>query len=135
MKEVHVIQAHPANCICIEFHPSGEYFAVGAADAVVSLWNLQELACLRTFTNLDWPVRAISFNHDGSLLASASEDLLIDISHVDSGEKVEYDGYIGVVAIETGRWDWNFISIDLCIYFLDLRRSSGYSHLHCGVAP
>lgn len=28
---------------------------------------------------MDWPVRTISFSHDGQLLASASEDLLIDI--------------------------------------------------------
>lgn len=88
MKEEECIQAHPGNCICIEFHPSGKYFAVGAADAVVSLWDVQELACIRTFTSLDWPVRAISFNYDGSLIASASEDLLIDVSHVETGDKV-----------------------------------------------
>jgi len=88
LKEVYVIQAHPANCICIKFHPSGRQFAVGAADAVVSLWDIRELACIRTFTNLDWPVRAISFSHDGRLLASGSEDLNIDISHVETGEKI-----------------------------------------------
>jgi len=88
MKLVHQLQAHPSNCICIEYHPTGKYFAVGSADAVVSLWDASELACIRTFVNLDWPVRAISFNHDGSLLASASEDLTIDISHVETGEKV-----------------------------------------------
>jgi len=88
MKEQHVIQAHPANCICIKFHPNGKQFAVGAADAVVSLWDTAELACVRTFTNLDWPVRAISFNFDGRLIASGSEDLSIDISHVESGEKI-----------------------------------------------
>jgi len=83
----HCIQAHPANCICIEFHPSGQYFAVGSADAIVSLWSLRNLACIRTFARLDWPVRAISFSHNGNLLASASEDLTIDISHVNTGEK------------------------------------------------
>ncbi|OXA63150.1 THO complex subunit 3 [Folsomia candida] len=88
MKEEHVIQAHPANCICIKFHPNGHQFAVGAADAVVSLWDLKELACIRTFTNLDWPVRAISFSWDGKLIASGSEDLNIDISHVETGEKI-----------------------------------------------
>lgn len=90
MKLVHQVQAHPSNCICIEYHPSGKNFAVGSADAVVSLWDASELACIRTFVNLDWPVRAISFNHDGSLLASASEDLTIDISHVETGEKVYF---------------------------------------------
>ncbi|CAG7721404.1 unnamed protein product [Allacma fusca] len=88
MQVQQILKAHPANCICIEFHPKGEYFAVGSADAVVSLWDFKELACVRTFTRLDWPVRAISFNHDGTLIASASEDLTIDIAHVDTGEQV-----------------------------------------------
>jgi len=61
---------------------------VGSADALVSLWDADELACLRTFSRLEWPVRAISFSYDGKLLASASEDTIIDIGHVDSGEKV-----------------------------------------------
>ena len=36
---------------------------------------------------LDWPVRTISFSHDGRMLASASEDLLIDIADVETGRK------------------------------------------------
>ncbi len=32
--------------------------------------------------------RAISFSFDGKLLASASEDTVIDVGHVDTGEKV-----------------------------------------------
>ncbi|KZS14090.1 THO complex subunit 3 [Daphnia magna] len=85
---VHVTQAHPANCICIEFDPTGRYFATGSADALVSLWDADEIACLRTFSRLDWPVRTLSFSHDGSMLASGSEDLLIDVSHVGTGERV-----------------------------------------------
>ena len=37
---------------------------------------------------LDWPVRTLSFSHDGSMLASGSEDLLIDVSHVGTGERI-----------------------------------------------
>lgn len=37
---------------------------------------------------MDWPVRTISFSHDGRLLASASEDLVIDVGEVETGEKV-----------------------------------------------
>ena len=29
-----------------------------------------------------WPVRSMSFNHDGKLIASSSEDLVIDIVSV-----------------------------------------------------
>ena len=67
-----VLQAHTANCICIEFDPTGKYFAVGSADALVSLWDVNELACVRTFSYLEWPVRTISFSHDGKLIAMAS---------------------------------------------------------------
>lgn len=84
----HVLRAHPAECICIEFDPTGRYFATGSADALVSLWDAEELACLRVFSRLDWPVRTISFSFDGKLLASASEDLLIDIGHTETGEKI-----------------------------------------------
>ncbi|RWS30521.1 THO complex subunit 3-like protein [Leptotrombidium deliense] len=83
-----VLNAHPATCICIEFDPTGKYFAVGSADAMVSLWDASHLVCIRTISRLDWPARTISFSHDGQLLASASEDLMIDISYVETGEKV-----------------------------------------------
>jgi THO complex subunit 3 len=84
----HIIQAHPANCICIEFSRCGKYFATGSADALVSIWDAQELACIKTFSRLEWPVRTISFSYDSQLLASGSEDLKIDIGHVESTEKV-----------------------------------------------
>ncbi|KAI4477852.1 hypothetical protein M0802_011167 [Mischocyttarus mexicanus] len=85
---LHVIKAHPGTCICIEFDPTGRYFATGSADALVSLWDADELCCLRTFSRLEWPVRTISFSYDGQLLAAASEDLVIDIGEVETGEKI-----------------------------------------------
>ena len=42
------IHAHPGNCICIKFEPKGRYFAVGSVDALVSIWDAEELYCLRT---------------------------------------------------------------------------------------
>lgn len=83
-----VLNAHPSTCICIEFDKTGKYFAVGSADAMVSIWDANQLVCLRTISRLEWPARTISFSHDGNLLASGSEDLLIDISYVETGEKV-----------------------------------------------
>ncbi|XP_052682680.1 THO complex subunit 3-like [Crassostrea angulata] len=84
LKLQHTLNAHPASCICIEFDPKGKYFATGSADALVSIWDVAELACSRTFSTLEWPVRTQSFSHDGKMLASASEDLIIDIAEVDS---------------------------------------------------
>ena len=67
MNLLHVLNAHPANCLCIEFDPTGKYFAVkkvssvkttnlthtndlhffqvGSADALVSLWDINEVSC------------------------------------------------------------------------------------------
>jgi THO complex subunit 3 len=83
-----VLKAHPAMCITIEFDPTGQYFAVGSSDATVSIWDVANLVCVRTISRLDWPARTLSFSHDGSMIASASEDLVVDISHVETGEKV-----------------------------------------------
>lgn len=47
---------------------------------------------IQTFS-MDWPVRTISFSHDGQLLASASEDMLIDI-----GEALELSG-TGILSV------------------------------------
>ncbi|CAH1258398.1 THOC3 [Branchiostoma lanceolatum] len=88
LKQLQTLSAHSANCICIKFDPTGKYFATGSVDALVSLWDVAELVCVRTFSRLDWPVRTLSFSHDGQMLASASEDLLIDIAMVETGEKI-----------------------------------------------
>ncbi|KAI8801495.1 WD40-repeat-containing domain protein [Cladochytrium replicatum] len=88
LRHAYTVNAHTANCYCLEFDPRGRYFATGSADAIVSLWDLEDYICLRTFGRLDWPVRTISFSYDGEYLASGSEDHLIDISHVETGEHV-----------------------------------------------
>eukprot|EP00128_Syssomonas_multiformis_P018851 Colp12_sorted_trinity150504_noHs@18672 len=87
-RSVHVITAHASNCICIKFDPIGKYFATGAADAVVGIWDAHELVCVRTLNKLEQPVRSLSFSHDGQLLGSASEEPVIEIAYVETGETV-----------------------------------------------
>jgi len=88
LKLTHSLQGHTANCICIKFDPVGKYFATGSADAIVNIWDSDELIAVRTLSRLDWPIRTISFNQDGKMLASASEDHFIDIANVENGEKI-----------------------------------------------
>jgi THO complex subunit 3 len=90
LERVRTLSAHTANAYCIEFDPTGRYFAAGSADALVSLWDARELVCVRTFDRLEWPIRTLSFSHDGQLLASTSEDLMIDIAHVETGVQVHH---------------------------------------------
>ncbi|KAJ6313781.1 hypothetical protein OIU78_017431 [Salix suchowensis] len=88
LQPLETVMAHTAGCYCIAIDPKGRYFAVGSADSLVSLWDISEMLCVRTFTKLEWPVRTISFNHTGGFIASASEDLFIDISNVHTGRSV-----------------------------------------------
>ncbi|KAH8858051.1 THO complex subunit 3 [Schistosoma japonicum] len=80
--------AHPVNAMCLQFSPTGHQFAVGSADALVSIWDANEFVCLRTLSRLEWPVRTLGFSYDGKLIAAASEDHFIDIGHVQTGEQV-----------------------------------------------
>lgn len=50
LKSIQSIKAHPSNCICIKFDPTGKYFATGSTDALVSLWDVEELVCVRCFS-------------------------------------------------------------------------------------
>jgi THO complex subunit 3 len=83
-----VLKSHPATCICIDFDQSGNYFAIGSADALTSVWDASELTCMRVLTRLDYPTRTVSFSHDSKMLASGSEDHFIDISCIETGERV-----------------------------------------------
>lgn len=88
LRALDTLTAHTAGCYCIAIDPLGRYFAVGSADSLVSLWDIKEMLCVQTFTKLEWPVRTISFNHTGEYIASASEDLFIDIANVETGRSV-----------------------------------------------
>eukprot|EP01135_Chromosphaera_perkinsii_P001325 Nk52_evm52s164 gene=Nk52_evmTU52s164 len=88
LKTVKTLQAHTANCISMQFDPTGNYFAVGAADAIVTIWDLSEMCCIRTIDRLNWPVRTCRFSFDGKMLASGSEDNFIDVCDVLTGEQL-----------------------------------------------
>jgi len=80
--------AHTASCYCIEFAPNGRYLTLGGADAIVTLWDTSELIAIKAFDSMLHAVRALSFNHDSTLLAVASEDPFVDIVDVGAGEIV-----------------------------------------------
>lgn len=85
LKPLRTLQGHTSPVYCLAF--SDRYVACGSADALVSLWSLDELVCLKTFSSLEWPVRTLSFSHCGTYLAAASEDAVIDVSNVETGER------------------------------------------------
>ncbi|CAJ0963606.1 unnamed protein product, partial [Mesorhabditis belari] len=83
-------QAHSTGSNCMSFAMSrdGNQLACGASDALISLWNVDDMSCERCIGRFDWPVRSVSFTHDGRMLAGASEDHHIDIAWTDTAERV-----------------------------------------------
>lgn len=80
---------HRGRCYCVAMDPKGKYFATGAADALIALWDVEELVSIKAFSKRDCPIRQLSFSHDGMLIASAAEDTTLEIFHVDKPESVK----------------------------------------------
>jgi len=59
--------------------PKRRVFALGSKDGTVSLWTLDGWFCVRALNLWSKPVRALSFSHDGTLLAAAGEHDHVDI--------------------------------------------------------
>lgn len=83
-----VIEAFSSPCVCIRFDPTGKNFAVGSHDAISSIWDTENLACVTAIERLEWPIKTISFSYDSKYLASGSEDHFIDIANARTGEQV-----------------------------------------------
>jgi THO complex subunit 3 len=87
LTQQYTVQCHTAACYCIAFDPTGSLFAVGSADANVSLWTLEDAVCVAVVDRHENPIRALSFNHDGTLIASGSEHHYIDVASTKTGAR------------------------------------------------
>ena len=88
IKSKYVLKGHLGSAFTMDFDPTGRYMASGAADAVLAIWELGSLTCVRSISRFDYPVRTISFSSDGSLIAAGSEHDWIDIADVETGDLV-----------------------------------------------
>jgi THO complex subunit 3 len=94
----HTLKGHRTAATCLEFDPMGNFLAVGSNEGIVSIWDLRDWICLKTFTKADQPVTSLSYSHEGSYIAVASDNSLpIEIIHVESGDyihsvKQKFDG-------------------------------------------
>lgn len=90
-----IIDAFGSSCGCLRFDKTGKYFALGSNDAISSVWENENLACITSIDRLESPVRSISFSHDSRYIASGSaDDHILDVADILTGEQV--------VAVELG---------------------------------
>jgi THO complex subunit 3 len=62
--------------------------ATGGGDAVVSLWDLDEVVCTRGWAHMDHPVRSLSLSADGRFLAYATELGELEVLSTTSGARL-----------------------------------------------
>ena len=71
----------------IDMDPTGRYLAVGGSDSNVTLWDLNGIFPVQEITRQKTSIRRVSFSHDGRFIATLSEDCVIDVALVETGEK------------------------------------------------
>jgi len=62
---------------CLAFSPDGKILASGSADNTVKVWDMESGALIKT---LDWysrPIQSVTFNKDGSILATIDDKGII----------------------------------------------------------
>jgi THO complex subunit 3 len=78
-QDAFTLNAHTANLYCLDVDPTGRYFALGGADAILSIWDIKNLICVSTMTRFETPLRSIGFDSTGKLIAASSDDKFLDI--------------------------------------------------------
>ena len=84
-------RAHTDACYCVDLSVDCHgppLLAVGAKDALVSIWDVEEMICLRCVPRHDTPVRCVAFSRYGQFVASSAYDAGIDIADTKTAEKV-----------------------------------------------
>lgn len=82
------VGAHTSNCYCLKIDKQYRVFALGSADFLVSLWNLEDMVCYGTISCLDSPIRGLAFSTKGDYIAAAAEGNNLVICDTQSCEQV-----------------------------------------------
>jgi WD40 repeat protein len=126
-KFFHTLVAHTNSTSCFCFSSCGGFMATGGSDAIVGIWEINELTCVRTVDRLVRPVQSLAFSHDSKILASNSiDDSRIDIADVETGEKIgDLDSMSRYGAIEM-EWNPKGYALALACYFPENKGSGSY---------
>lgn len=72
---LHVMNdCHNGNCYALAVDPKNRYFVTGGTDSLIGIWDMSDFNLIKTISNNDARVIAVSINFDGTLIASICED-------------------------------------------------------------
>lgn len=81
------ITAHTSNCYCLKIDPTFRRMAVGSADTLISLWDLDQMVCYKTLNAAEpSAIGSVCFSGDGEYLAAGCEGNSIVICNCSTGE-------------------------------------------------
>eukprot|EP00180_Rhodochaete_pulchella_P002002 Plantae.Rhodophyta-Rhodochaete_pulchella.ctg3021.p1 GENE.Plantae.Rhodophyta-Rhodochaete_pulchella.ctg3021~~Plantae.Rhodophyta-Rhodochaete_pulchella.ctg3021.p1 ORF type:complete len:343 (-),score=38.45 Plantae.Rhodophyta-Rhodochaete_pulchella.ctg3021:685-1713(-) len=85
-KPVHTIVGHTAAAYALDYDHEHSRLLVGGADAVASLWNLEDDPwCEKSYGKTEYALRSVSFSHDFSAFAVGSHDEALEVFAIDTG--------------------------------------------------
>lgn len=86
--QAYTMYAHTDDCYCIDIKPEHNRLAVGSKDSIVSIWDLEYLASIRTVARHVTPVRCVALSSQAKFIASSAYEPGIDIADTNSGDLV-----------------------------------------------
>ncbi|KAJ3103762.1 Katanin p80 WD40 repeat-containing subunit B1 [Phlyctochytrium planicorne] len=109
----------------VEFHPFGEFFASGSADAVVKIWDVRKKGCIQTYSGHEDSVTRLRITPDGRWIATGSQDGTVKIWDMTAGKilKTFSEPKTKLVALEFNPSEFLMATIasDSKIRFYDLQ--------------
>lgn len=76
---VRTLTGHRSNCISVDFHPFGEFFASGSLDTNLKIWDIRRKGCIHTYKGHTRGINAIRFSPDGRWVVSGGEDNIVKV--------------------------------------------------------
>jgi katanin p80 WD40 repeat-containing subunit B1 len=76
---VRTLTGHRSNCISVDFHPFGEFFASGSLDTNLKIWDIRRKGCIHTYKGHTRGINSIKFSPDGRWVVSGGEDNIVKV--------------------------------------------------------
>jgi len=88
-KVVRNMVGHRANCISVDFHPYGDFFASGSTDTNLKVWDVRRKSCISTYKGHTRGISVIRFSPDGRWLCSGAEDGTVKLWDLAAGKLMQ----------------------------------------------